>query len=89
MSSGRWRDAPAPELDELDKAALQAPTGSAATGDILLSMALWKAVSDRYELLMATWDSGRVGSHRADAHGDPDLGSAGRRYRIRALGLAA
>ena len=24
-------------------------------------MALWKAVSDRYEQLLATWDSGRVG----------------------------
>ena len=50
------------ELDELDKAALQAATGSSATGDILLSMALWKAVSDRYELLLATWNS--AGSHR-------------------------
>jgi hypothetical protein len=59
---GRWRDARRRELDELDKAALQAATGSAATGDILLSMALWKAVSDRYELLLATWDSGRVGA---------------------------
>jgi hypothetical protein len=58
---GRWRDGRRYELDELDKAALQAPTGSAATGDILLSMALWKAVSDRYELLLATWNSGRVG----------------------------
>lgn len=58
---GRWRDGRRHELDELDKAALQAPTGSAATGDILLSMALWKAVSDRYELLIATWSSGRVG----------------------------
>jgi hypothetical protein len=58
---GRWRDSRHHELDELDKAALQATTGSAATGDILLSMALWKAVSDRYELLLATWDSGRVG----------------------------
>jgi hypothetical protein len=58
---GRWRDGRRHELDELDKAALQAPTGSAATGDILLSMALWKAVSDRYELLIATWNSGRVG----------------------------
>jgi hypothetical protein len=57
----RWRDARRRELDELDKAALQAATGSAATGDILLSMALWKAVSDRYELLLATWNSGRVG----------------------------
>jgi hypothetical protein len=57
---GRWRDGRRHELDELDKAALQAATGSSATGDILLSMALWKAVSDRYELLLATWNSGRV-----------------------------
>jgi hypothetical protein len=59
---GQWRDGRRRELDELDRAALHAPTGSAATGDILLSMALWKAVSDRYELLLATWDSGRVGA---------------------------
>ena len=58
---GRWRDARRRELDELDKAALQAASGPTATGDILLSMALWKAVSDRYELLLATWSSGRVG----------------------------
>lgn len=59
---GRWRDGRRRELDELDKAALRAATGSSATGDILLSMALWKAVSDRYELLLATWNSGRVGA---------------------------
>jgi hypothetical protein len=59
---GQWRDGRRSELDELDKAALHATTGSAATGDILLSMALWKAVSDRYELLLATWNSGRVGA---------------------------
>jgi len=58
---GRWRDGRRRELDELDKAALQTTSGSEATGDILLSMALWKAVSDRYELLLATWNSGRVG----------------------------
>jgi hypothetical protein len=58
---GRWRDARRRELDELDKAALQTTSGITATGDILLSMALWKAVSDRYELLLATWSSGRVG----------------------------
>ena len=58
---GQWRDARQRELDELDRAALQSPTGSAVTGDLLLSMALWKAVSDRYELLAATWNSGRVG----------------------------
>ena len=59
---GQWRDARRRELDELDKAALQSPTGSAVTGDLLLSMAIWKAVSDRYELLAATWNSGRVGT---------------------------
>ncbi|HMI35274.1 MAG TPA: hypothetical protein VK499_14330, partial [Propionibacteriaceae bacterium] len=58
---GRWRDGRRHELDELDKAALETATGSTATGDILLSMALWKAISDRYELLLATWNSGRVG----------------------------
>ena len=31
------------------------------TGDIALSMALWKAASDRYEQLKVVWDSGRVG----------------------------
>lgn len=59
---GRWRDGRRRELDDLDKAALQAATGSSVTGDLLLSMALWKAVSDRYELLFATWNSGRVGA---------------------------
>ena len=58
---GQWRETRRRELDELDRSALAATNGANATGDILLSMALWKAVSDRYELLLATWDSGRVG----------------------------
>ena len=58
---GRWRDERRTELDQLDEAALHAPNGSAAISDITLSMALWKAVSDRYEQLLATWDAGRVG----------------------------
>ena len=45
----------------LDEAALAAPDAAAYTGDLLLSMALWKAVADRHDLLVATWDSGRVG----------------------------
>lgn len=53
------------ELDVLDAAALgsSAAVGGAhaATSDLTLSMALWKAVSDRYALLAATWDGGRVG----------------------------
>ncbi|HEX7537015.1 MAG TPA: hypothetical protein VF391_08420 [Dermatophilaceae bacterium] len=61
---GTWRDRRREELDLLDQAALNAPDGSSATGvtgDVMLSMALWKAVADRHDLLMATWDSGRVG----------------------------
>ena len=45
----------------IDEAALGAADGAAYTSDLLLSMALWKAVADRHDLLVATWDSGRVG----------------------------
>lgn len=48
------------ELDELDAAALAANRGGAVAGDMMLSLALWKAVSERYQLLSATWDGGRV-----------------------------
>jgi hypothetical protein len=58
---GDWRDRRRAELDELDQAALQSPDADALSGDVVLSMAVWKAVSDRYELLLMTWDSGRVG----------------------------
>ena len=67
---GAWRDQRRRELDRLDEAALAATDRDSATGtggmtgptgDVLLSMALWKAVADRHDLLMATWDSGRVG----------------------------
>lgn len=58
---GEWRDQRKAELDLLDQAALGAPDQTAFTGDMLLSMALWKAVADRHDLLLATWDSGRVG----------------------------
>lgn len=57
---GEWRSARKAELDRLDRAALDS-ANTAATGDIMLAMALWKAISDRYELLLAVWDSGRVG----------------------------
>ena len=57
----RWRDDRRRELDQLDKAALGSPEAASLTGDILLSMALWKAASDRCDLLVATWDSGRLG----------------------------
>ena len=59
---GSWRDARKAELDAIDEAALGAADSAAYTGDLLLSMALWKAVADRHDLLVATWDSGRVGA---------------------------
>ncbi|HET7474935.1 MAG TPA: hypothetical protein VFJ97_02805 [Dermatophilaceae bacterium] len=62
---GRWRDQRRAELDRLDQAAQAATPANASgdqlTADILLSMALWKAVADRHDLLLASWDSGRVG----------------------------
>jgi hypothetical protein len=58
---GTWRDRRRAELDELDQAALQSADADALSADVVLSMAVWKAVSDRYELILVTWDSGRVG----------------------------
>lgn len=59
----RWCLLRRAELDTLDAAALGAPatTAASATADLTLSMALWKAVSDRYSQLATTWDGGRVG----------------------------
>lgn len=57
---GQWRDRRRAELDSLDEASLHSPERNALTSDVLLSMTLWKAVSDRHDLLVATWDSGRV-----------------------------
>jgi hypothetical protein len=76
------------DLDEIDAAALVSVRGESMTADLMLSMALWKAVSDRYQLLFATWDGGRVGPTererlsalvwgRLDATLDPDLLSRG------------
>jgi hypothetical protein len=59
---GSWRDRRRAELDELDQAALQSEDADALSGDVVLAMAVWKAVSDRYELILVTWDSGRVGA---------------------------
>lgn len=55
-----WLRARRSELDELDRAALGAGRGAELTGDMSLALALWKATSDRYQLVFATWDGGRV-----------------------------
>lgn len=49
------------ELDEIDAIATDGGQAQEVTGDLMLSMALWKAVADRQSLLLATWDGGRVG----------------------------
>lgn len=56
-----WVDERRRELDLLDAAVLRSEHKAQLTRDMMLSMALWKAVKDRLDLLMATWDSGRVG----------------------------
>jgi hypothetical protein len=48
------------ELGELDRAAIAASRGQELVGDMGLLLALWKAIHDRYQLVFATWDGGRV-----------------------------
>lgn len=55
-----WLRARRTELDEIDAAALASDRGGQVAGDMMLSLALWKAVNDRYQLIFATWDGGRV-----------------------------
>ena len=54
------------ELDALDSAALASSERDAFSRDMLVSMALWKAISDRYDLLEVTFDNGRVGAREAE-----------------------
>lgn len=96
-----WVDARRRELDLLDAAVLRSDHKAQLTKDMMLSLALWKAVKDRLDLLMATWDSGRVGLTerermaaliwgRLDATLDPSLlvGADGAAAAIDASGLA-
>lgn len=55
-----WVRARRLELDELDAAALAAGRGDEVAADMALALALWKAVADRWQLMWATWDGGRV-----------------------------
>ena len=63
---GVWRDKRKDELDALDSAALASSDRDAFSRDMLVSMALWKAISDRYDLLEVTFDNGRVGAKEAE-----------------------
>lgn len=60
----RWKEQRRTELHALDQAALgleDAAQRQQVTPDVTLSMTLWQAVADRLGLILATWDSGRVG----------------------------
>ncbi len=57
---GSWIQQRRAELDELDATILTSPDRS-LTSDMMLSLSVWQAIKNRYDLLLATWDSGRVG----------------------------
>ena len=63
---GLWRDKRRSELDALDSVALASSERDSFSRDMLVSMALWKAISDRYDLLEVTFDNGRVGPREAE-----------------------
>ena len=84
---GQWRDGRRAELDQLDQAALQSPNGAAATGDITLSMALWRSRTATSSCCRSgTWPGW---TDRTDPARHADLGPAGHRRRLRPRGLAA
>lgn len=58
---GGWRDQRHRELEALDAAALAANDSASFTADMTLSMALWKAVADRHDAMVAAWASGTAG----------------------------
>ena len=66
MDLDDWVRARRLELDELDAAALAAGRGDEITSDMMLSLAVWQAVQQRYQLLNATFDGGRVGPVEAE-----------------------
>lgn len=79
-----WLSARRQELNLLDAAVLRSKERQSLTLDMTLALALWQACQERYELLIATWDSGRVGPAererlstliwgRLDATMDPSL----------------
>lgn len=49
------------ELDALDEQIVNTGRQAELTGDMALALALWQAAKTRQNLLLSTWDSGRVG----------------------------
>ena len=60
-----WLTARRTELDTLDSQ-LVSSSRTELTADLTLALALWQAVKNRNNLLLGTWDSGRVGQIELD-----------------------
>lgn len=58
---GAWIQQRRTELDALDATILATPDRAQLTNDMMLSLSVWQAIKNRYDLLLSTWDSGRVG----------------------------
>lgn len=54
------------ELDALDAQVMAEGRAQELTADMSLAMALWQAAKTRQEMLLSTWDSGRVGPQELD-----------------------
>ncbi|MFZ0530140.1 MAG: hypothetical protein WAL91_06345 [Propionicimonas sp.] len=62
----RWLAERRAELDSLDTQVLATGRQAELTADIALALALWQAAKTRQNLLLATWDSGRVGQQELE-----------------------
>ncbi|MCA0252183.1 MAG: hypothetical protein LCH76_07840 [Actinobacteria bacterium] len=56
-----WLSQRRQELDSLDSQIQSTGRQAELTGDVTLALALWQAVKTRQDLILRTWDSGRVG----------------------------
>ena len=54
------------ELDSLDEQIIKAGRQGELTSDMALALALWQAARTRQNLLLSTWDSGRVGQQELE-----------------------
>lgn len=62
----RWLAERRAELDSLDEQIINSGRQAELTSDMALALALWQAAKTRQNLLLATWDSGRVGQQELE-----------------------
>jgi hypothetical protein len=61
-----WLGGRRAELDALDEQIVSSGRQAELTQDMALALALWQAAKTRQNLLLATWDSGRVGQQELE-----------------------